>query len=555
MKAYANESGAVLIIVTLMVMFFLGLSAVVVDAGYWYDMRRQLQAAADAGATAGTVDMILEKDDATIDGTARDYALKNAVTPVVDIDRDAIEVDVIGGEGVKVTVAHEAPLFFARLFTDEPFIIKAQAKAIMQPISAGIGLVPLALPIIEEASMVTVRRPDGTEVQLSDDDKDGTWEGNISFSQPANKRGYGLDVIAYNGQTKYPDGGDVGPLPTYSYKGVPDEITQAATVFVQNPGGPITGVSLEPLVLTFDDPTSPKTATLSVAATEEPRATSRGSGPEIGTFSEDSPGLWTATVEIPKSADDLIQTYGIDVETTSGGRLVDAAVLVVRRSTYPIENVVLNSSTFFNPGGSNQLSVSVTLHEYVVGELYVLKVPGGGGQIGNFMYLDFWRIKHPDLWRCNALPNEYTPEGPRSVRTFLGKPFPHAVHMAPEGDTICTQTGGATGQLWQGLDERFGGDEVPYSVWRIDRPPTKRVIYVPVVESLEIPKGEYPVRVVRFASFYVEPRTGGVKSPLRGYFINYVAPGPGGSEGSELCTDPDDPIPCYARLVSDGVEF
>lgn len=561
MRLSSGESGAVAIIVAVLAVLTLFFSAVIVDVGFYYNMRRQLQAAADASSLAGAMELLVNKDpnDPEIQAKVDEYAAKNAVGPVPDLQ--VIDTEVTATY-VKVTVEQQAPrLFFGGFFRDGPPTIQAVAKAQVTPVTDAIGLVPLALPIIEVASNVTVRLPSGDEVPL-EDKGNGVWRGNVPFDLAADDNGYELDLIAYNGQTTDPAGGAV-QVAGYEYPGVPEEISDFATIVVQESDDPIKDVRLHRNVVTYGSP-GQNYLYVETADSAGPSATSGGGGPNIGNFSlvPGEPDLWRASISTPSGADDLIRSYPIDVSVGAGPdkhTIRDATVLIVRRSTYPVEYVAPGGSTFFSPG-PNQISVELKLNEYLEGEPYTMKVTGGQAEVGNFMALDFGQIKHPTNWRCND-DSEYTDIEQPAFRTYLGKPFLNPIHGPDDADTICTETGGMAGQLRAGLEERFEGDaDRPYAVWvSLNKPDTKRVVYVPVVEKL--PKsganpvaGTYPVRVVRFAGFYVEPSSGGPQDELIGYFIDYKAPGTG-HEDPEICTDAGNPTLCTVRLVADGVEF
>ena len=115
-----DDSGVVAVIVAMLLVVFVGFSALVIDMGYWYNVRRQLQTAADAAALAGCQELILDKTDAAIWDTVEEYAALNAVGPadgvITVIPVSAGGLSDIGSNFVKVTVEQEATAFFGRLF-------------------------------------------------------------------------------------------------------------------------------------------------------------------------------------------------------------------------------------------------------------------------------------------------------------------------------------------------------------------------------------------------------------------------------------------------------
>jgi hypothetical protein len=69
-----EERGAVLVFFVIALTALVGIVMFVVDAGHWFEHRRQLQLAADAGALAGGMDFFFPCTDAPIIATAKNYA-------------------------------------------------------------------------------------------------------------------------------------------------------------------------------------------------------------------------------------------------------------------------------------------------------------------------------------------------------------------------------------------------------------------------------------------------------------------------------------------------
>jgi Flp pilus assembly protein TadG len=107
----ADERGVVLVLVAMFMVSFLGMAALAIDIGSFYQSQRQAQAAADAGALAAAQDLPGGAAAATTDGKA--YALKNyptASTPTVSTPYNG------NSSQVKVTVDATTPSFFGHIF-------------------------------------------------------------------------------------------------------------------------------------------------------------------------------------------------------------------------------------------------------------------------------------------------------------------------------------------------------------------------------------------------------------------------------------------------------
>jgi Flp pilus assembly protein TadG len=106
----AGESGVVLVLVAVMMVAFLGMAALAIDVGSFYQAQRQAQSAADAGALAAGQDLPGSSTSATSDGTT--YATTN------DPGATATVTTPYAGSSsvVKVTVNTTTPSFFGHIF-------------------------------------------------------------------------------------------------------------------------------------------------------------------------------------------------------------------------------------------------------------------------------------------------------------------------------------------------------------------------------------------------------------------------------------------------------
>lgn len=146
-KTRRARRGATVVLFAVMLVMVLGFMALAVDLGYVCSVKGDLQAAADAGALAGT-GVLLEGDDAAIT-TAQKYVssnMNNRGTSSGKKNHADVEVGhwnsksrifVAGGEprdAVRVVaVAEESPLFFGRAVGRDLFISRAGAVAAFRP--------------------------------------------------------------------------------------------------------------------------------------------------------------------------------------------------------------------------------------------------------------------------------------------------------------------------------------------------------------------------------------------------------------------------------------
>ncbi|MDA3936537.1 MAG: pilus assembly protein, partial [Actinomycetota bacterium] len=144
-----RDEGAAAIIVAVCLTVFIGLSALVIDIGLWYNFRRQLQTAADSAALAGCQELILDKTDAEIWDTVGNLAHSNESGPVASCDvipPSAGGLSDITEDSVKVTVSMEAQSFFGRLLGVNSNLIRAQSRAQVGYLAGAKTPVPWALP-------------------------------------------------------------------------------------------------------------------------------------------------------------------------------------------------------------------------------------------------------------------------------------------------------------------------------------------------------------------------------------------------------------------------
>jgi Flp pilus assembly protein TadG len=118
-----DESGVVLVVVAIMMVAILGMAALAIDVGSFYQAQRQAQAAADAGALAASQDLPGSGASALTDGTT--YATTNypGATATVSTPYNG------SSSQVKVTVNATTPSFFGRIFGITKANVSASAVA------------------------------------------------------------------------------------------------------------------------------------------------------------------------------------------------------------------------------------------------------------------------------------------------------------------------------------------------------------------------------------------------------------------------------------------
>ncbi|MCH7769382.1 MAG: Tad domain-containing protein [Nitrospinae bacterium] len=142
-----DERGAVGVVVAVFLAVLIGFAALVIDLGVLFVVRGELQNAADAGALAGVVELVINGEDsaqtmavafATEDGQFR----LNIPSP----ETDAVEVTVLGPETLRVqirrsagTAAGPVPTIFARIWGRESMEAAAVAVTTLDHHVVGTG--------------------------------------------------------------------------------------------------------------------------------------------------------------------------------------------------------------------------------------------------------------------------------------------------------------------------------------------------------------------------------------------------------------------------------
>jgi len=513
----SDDSGAVAVIVALLLSVFILFAALVVDVGYWYDVRRQLQSAADGAALAGCWEVIRSGDKTAALDVARTYAEKNDFAPADGLEMvEPGPVNPATGHAytevtddhVKVTVHKRAPAFFSAILGYRGEWISAQSRADAEWLS-GIHAVPWSVPIIAAPKGVTVKVNNGPELSMRRE-ADGKWHRyGIAVGESADPDAYPLTFTVYNSLNV---GTPIGPV---------------AGVIVRESDAPFTDIWLNRYVVTSGDDVG---IDLHVASQVCPsKASLAGTTYEV--FSG-APGDWAVHLASPET-NDLSQTFALTLTWDKNGKvkaytLSPAAWVVARRSTFPIKDASESPHVVANAAGT--IDVVLELNEYEYDTRYELKVVKGA-DAGNFCAIDLGQIYHPPNTK-NPDPPEYDLNDDPDYQTpayyhYIEFAFPFELHL---GDSVWTQTGTLSGpQTDTALNARFAGDTYTWDAWNTatpPRPPTKRLVYVPVVEEAERVTGQSRVVVVGLTSFFIEPALS-YGDTITGRFVEYVAGGQG----------------------------
>ncbi len=126
-RSYA-ERGQSLVLITVFMMSLLGMAALAIDAGSWYQTKRSLQASADSAALAGASQLPVGWSTAQ-NAAQAEYARNGNGSDTVSYQNTA---NLTAGDTVKVTASRVSPSFFAKLFGITNATITASASATIE---------------------------------------------------------------------------------------------------------------------------------------------------------------------------------------------------------------------------------------------------------------------------------------------------------------------------------------------------------------------------------------------------------------------------------------
>lgn len=138
-----SERGQVVVLTVVAMVVILGMAAMAIDVGSWYQSQRREQAVVDAAALAGA--QALPDDPAQAVSLAVDYAGKNGVT--LTPSEVNISSAVGANDTIRVAAARPAPTFFAKIFGLNSVQVGASAAARAGLPTAARFVAPIVVPI------------------------------------------------------------------------------------------------------------------------------------------------------------------------------------------------------------------------------------------------------------------------------------------------------------------------------------------------------------------------------------------------------------------------
>jgi Flp pilus assembly protein TadG len=126
-----DQRGQSLVVITLFMMSLLGMAAMAIDVGSWYQTKRSLQADADSAALAGVASLPAGWSYAQT--AAQTYYAKNGLgSDSVTYANPTVNSS---GDSVRVTATRTLPGFFAKLFGHSTVTITATSQATLYSFS------------------------------------------------------------------------------------------------------------------------------------------------------------------------------------------------------------------------------------------------------------------------------------------------------------------------------------------------------------------------------------------------------------------------------------
>jgi len=522
-----SDSGAVAVIVAICLVMLFTFAALAVDLGMWLTEKRQLQAAADAAALAGCRELSDGGGDSEVWAAARDYADRNFSAPVdaaeaFVVDPSAGGLSDIGDDYVKVTVRTASPSFFARVIGYDEGRIAAQSVAKIGYLAGANSPVPWGLTVLDVGEMSATMG--GQTVQLWEAGGD-RWAG--AFSQGL----YGPVTVSAENSTGYieefPGIVRVGGLPA---------------------DGRISAVDVERTTFTSGVHHSCRVEVeLASELGEGGTVTAECSGGKVTLTHDSDTGRYVGTVGVPSTSEPY-ENATLEIEVKEGKeKQAVSCELLVRRSNYILEDVAVRP-VFAGPGDAVVIEVETLDFDY--GVTYGIKVEGGAASSGNFLALDF-AASSLDHSLC-GYPDTPTDPGGHGASDYeediVGDPD-LVVHL---NDIVFTMTGNMVGPTTSGLDDRLAGvTMVSFGDWvAAGRPDTKQLLVVPITEKIEDITGKSRLKIIGFATFFLEEVPHGTQDPVVGRFVEYTAP------GWVVVDDPPGSLAIRAvHLVSDHLDF
>jgi len=127
-RRFRSERGQSLVVISVFMVALIGMAAIAIDAGSWYQTRRSLQADADAAALAGASQLPAGWSYAQSASQA-EYARNGHASDTVTYQNTS---NLTTNDSVTVTTSRANPSFFAKLFGISGATISATARATVE---------------------------------------------------------------------------------------------------------------------------------------------------------------------------------------------------------------------------------------------------------------------------------------------------------------------------------------------------------------------------------------------------------------------------------------
>jgi Flp pilus assembly protein TadG len=177
-RALGEETGAIAVIVALFMVGLLVIAALVLDLGTGYDHDRELQSAADAGALAGAMELILPAGSPA--AATRSYVAQNVAPgdPAASVQGGNVSFQKLQVAARSVTVdlrENHVPFNFAQVIGTSEGAVSAHAKAELMYLTAMPIVAPAPIPYLDPAHFtVHVGHGTGKDADLTQFDLTGS---------------------------------------------------------------------------------------------------------------------------------------------------------------------------------------------------------------------------------------------------------------------------------------------------------------------------------------------------------------------------------------------
>lgn len=513
-----EETGAILILVALLMVALLGIAALVIDLGGLYGHDRELQTAADAAALAGATELIVSQGSQTqARDEANSYITKNVAESRVDDGNVTREIAV---DATSVTVDLEetnVPFFFATVLGRDTGTVHAHAKAEVKFLTSINTLFPVAINYMNPDKFRFVFRASGQgnstgetvhTFDLTDPNDDGFFDtvtegGAPSFSAPGTYT-VSLQSLAVG------DSGD----------SLVAELTDIGLYYVSGAEDTLQRVGMSKT--DADDPTVTVRVQTSEDLGDSLNAT-LGKGSNSFTLYRDSdvssPATYTGSVSAPTGTGNL--GYGVHDLKLTGNGLPNGAVAryVAWHPDSPLRHLMMAPS--FYDGYSAVAEESVNLGAVIrtivlnIGDEYTMKL---GNNEGAGVYAGNWRIA--DIYSNQNTADEIAETDPGVIDSWSLNIDPLEI-----GGDLLPEGGAKVGQILNGLDERIDQDD-PHPDDPEQGDPN-RMVYIPIVEFTPLHGTSDPYQIAGFAAFWITDWSdaGPTKGNILGKFVRWAAAG------------------------------